>query len=54
MHEAPVVGAAFLLGGRTPLGPVTLQFATTSTADWSMLFTLGRPVEERNIVDVDW
>jgi NTE family protein len=54
MHEAPIFGAAFIVGGRTPLGPVTLSFATTSTADWSMLFTLGRPIEERNIVDADW
>jgi NTE family protein len=53
-HEAPILSAAFLVGGRTPLGPVTLLFATTSTADWSMLFTLGRPIEERNIADADW
>jgi NTE family protein len=54
VHKDPIFGAAFIVGGRTPLGPMTLSFATTSTADWSVLFTLGRPVEERNIVDADW
>ena len=54
IREEPVVGASLLLGGRTPLGPMTLSIAATSTDDWAMLLTLGRPIEERNIADPDW
>lgn len=54
IDEAPIFGGSLLFGGRTPLGPVTLAFSTTSTYDWSVLFTLGRPIEEGNITDADW
>ncbi|HEX9207734.1 MAG TPA: patatin-like phospholipase family protein [Steroidobacteraceae bacterium] len=54
IEEAPIVSGSLVFGGRTPLGPVALSFATTSTNDWSVLFTLGRPVEEGNITDSDW
>jgi NTE family protein len=42
---------ALLLGGRTPLGPVTLSLAGTSQGDWQLSFDLGRPIQERTITD---
>jgi NTE family protein len=54
IHEEPNIGASLLIGGRTPLGPMTLSLAATSTDDWGVLVTLGRPIEERNIADPDW
>jgi NTE family protein len=51
--EEPIVAGSLLFGGRTPLGPLTLSFSTTSSDDWSVLFTLGRPIEEGNITDGD-
>ena len=54
VHEEPTIGAAVLFGGHTPLGPLTMSLGATSTDDWSLFLTLGRPVEERNIVDPTW
>jgi NTE family protein len=42
---------ALLLGGRTPLGPVTLSVAGTSQGDWQLSFDLGRPIQEHAITD---
>jgi NTE family protein len=53
-HEPITFGGALVLGGRTPIGPVSFTLATTSTDDWSLLFLLGRPIEERNVVDEVW
>lgn len=53
LHEPPVFGGSLLLGGRTPLGPISLSVAATSIEDLSIFFTLGRPIEERNIFDAD-
>lgn len=53
LHEPPVLGGSLVLGGRTPLGPVSLLVAATSVEDISVFFTLGRPIEERNILDAD-
>lgn len=44
----------FLLGGRTPLGPLTLSLGVTSTDDWQLVLGLGRPMEEGNIADPVW
>ena len=49
--EPPVMGGSLLLGGRTPLGPISLSVAATSVEDISVFFSLGRPIEERNILD---
>jgi NTE family protein len=49
-----VYSGAVFLGGRTPLGPLTLSLATTSSDQWQLLFGLGRPIEERTIADSDW
>ena len=54
IREEPTFGAALLFGGQTPLGPLTLSAGATSTDDWSLFLTLGRPVEERNVVDATW
>ena len=54
VREPVILGASLLFGGRTPLGPVTMSFSTTSTAEWSVLVTLGRPIEERAITDPAW
>jgi NTE family protein len=53
LYEPPVFGGSLLLGGRTPLGPISLSVAATSVEDLSIFFTLGRPIEERNILDAD-
>jgi len=53
LTEPPVMGGSLLLGGRTPLGPISLSVAATSVEDISVFFTLGRPIEERNILDTD-
>jgi NTE family protein len=54
VHEPTIFGASLLLGGRTPLGPLALSFSTTSTEEWSVVVTLGRPIEERAITDPAW
>ena len=45
---------ALLLGGRTPLGPLTLTLAVTSRSDWQFTFNLGRPMLEQTIADPAW
>jgi NTE family protein len=54
IRSAPVYSAAVLLGGRTPLGPLSLSFGVTSTDEWRLVLGLGRPIEERNILDPGW
>jgi NTE family protein len=54
LHEPTIFGGALMLGGRTPLGPMSLSVATTTLEDVSVFFTLGRPIEERNIADDDY
>lgn len=49
-----VYSGAFVLAGRTPLGPVSLSLAITSESDWQLVFGLGRPIEERAITDPTW
>ena len=38
----------------SPLGPVALSLAVTSESDWQLVFSLGRPIEERSITDPTW
>jgi NTE family protein len=52
--DEPVYSTAFVLTGRTPLGPVALSLAITSESDWQLVFGLGRPIEERAITDPVW
>jgi NTE family protein len=50
----PIYSAALLLGGRTPLGPLNLSVGLTSTSEVRLVLGLGRPIEERNILDRGW
>jgi NTE family protein len=51
IREDPLVGASLLLGARTPLGPLNVSFSATTSDDYNLVLTLGRPIEERNISD---
>jgi NTE family protein len=52
--DDPVYSTGLVLTGRTPLGPVALSLAVTSESDWQLVFSLGRPIEERAITDSVW
>ncbi|HEX7373693.1 MAG TPA: hypothetical protein VF277_01875, partial [Steroidobacteraceae bacterium] len=54
IRAEPIYSAAVLLGARTPLGPMTLSLAATTTDDWQLVLGIGRPMEERNIADPVW
>jgi hypothetical protein len=54
VRAAPILSGAFVLAGRTPLGPVSLSLAITSDSEWQFMFGLGRPIEERTITDPSW
>ena len=54
LYEEPIYSGAIVLGGRTPLGPLTLSLALTSQNEWQFVFGLGRPIEERAITDPVW
>ena len=54
VNASPIFSGAFVLTGRTPLGPVSLSLAATSTSDWQLVLGLGRPIEERTINDLSW
>jgi len=54
VNAEPIYSGAFVLTGRTPLGPVSLSLAATSTSDWQLVLGLGRPIEERTINDLSW
>jgi hypothetical protein len=49
-----IYSGALLLGGRTPIGPVGITLAVSSTDEWQVVFGLGRPIEERSITDPVW
>jgi NTE family protein len=53
-REDTIFSGAFVLGALTPLGPVGLSLALSSTNDWQVVFGLGRPIEERTITDPVW
>ncbi len=54
IYAPPTYSAAFVLAGRTPLGPVSLSLAATTDSDWQLVLGLGRPIEERSINDLSW
>jgi NTE family protein len=54
VRAEPIYSGAFVLAGRTPLGPVSLSLAVTSDSEWQFMFGLGRPIEERTITDASW
>lgn len=51
VDDGTIYGAALVLGGRTPLGPVALSLGTSSTGSQQLYLSLGRPVEEGTIAD---
>ena len=53
-QRAPTYSGAFVLAGRTPLGPLSLSLAATTDSDWQLVLGLGRPIEERSINDFSW
>jgi NTE family protein len=54
VNAPPVYSGAFLLSGRTPIGPLSLSLAFTNESEWQLMFGLGRPIEERSITDSAW
>jgi NTE family protein len=54
IRAQPTYSGAFVLAGRTPLGPVSLSLAATTESDWNLVLGLGRPIEERTITDPRW
>ena len=49
-----IYSGAFIVSGRTPLGPLGLSIAYSSSSDWQVVFGLGRPIEEGAITDPSW
>jgi hypothetical protein len=43
-----------MLGGRTPLGPLTVLLAAATEGNWQLSFGLGRPIVEHTIMDPAW
>ena len=54
VNASPIYSGAFVLAGRTPLGPLSLSLAGTTTSDWQLVLGLGRPIEEGTINDFGW
>ena len=54
VYAQPTYSGAFVLTGRTPLGPMSLSLAATTTSEWQLVLGLGRPIEERTINDPSW
>ena len=54
VSAAPIYSGAFVLAGRTPLGPLSLSLAGTTSSDWQLVLGLGRPIEEGTINDFGW
>ena len=50
----PIYSGAFVMAGRTPLGPLSISLAVTSESEWQLMLGLGRPIEERTITDPSW
>jgi NTE family protein len=49
--DGQIESITLYLTGRTPVGPLTVGFATTRTSVHSLWFSLGRPVWEGTIMD---
>ena len=54
VYAQPTYSGAFVLAGRTPLGPMTLSIAATTQSDWQVVLGVGRPIEEHTINDPAW
>ncbi len=51
IRGSPIYSAAWVVAGRTALGPLTLSLGATTDGDWQLVLGLGRPIEERAITD---
>jgi NTE family protein len=51
VSASPTYSGAFVLAGRTALGPLTLSVGATTAGDTQIVLGLGRPIEERTIND---
>jgi NTE family protein len=54
VSASPIYSGAFVLAGRTLLGPLSLSLAGTSSSEWQLVLGLGRPIEEGTINDFGW
>ena len=54
VNASPIYSGAFVLAGRTLLGPLSLSLAGTSSSEWQLVLGLGRPIEEGTINDFGW
>jgi NTE family protein len=54
VSASPIYSGAFVLAGRTLLGPLSLSLAGTSSSEWQLVLGLGRPIEEGTINDSGW
>ena len=54
VNGSPIYSGAFVLAGRTPLGPLSLSLAGTTSSNWQLVLGLGRPIEEGTINDFGW
>ena len=51
LTDSQIESVSLYLTGRTPVGPLTVGFATTNTGFHSLWFTLGRPVWQGTVLD---
>ena len=51
INPGQIESFSFYIVGRTPVGPLTIGFATTTTKLNSLWFSLGRPVWQGSILD---
>ena len=52
IDDGTLYGGALMLGGRTPLGSLSLTVGATNTGSYQIYLNLGRPIEEGSIIDV--
>ena len=49
--QGQIESVSLYITGRTPVGPLTVGFATTRTSVHSLWFSLGRPVWQNTMMD---
>ena len=50
--KGTIYGGALMLGGRTPIGSLSLTVGATNNDSYQVYISLGRPLEEGSIIDV--
>jgi NTE family protein len=51
LNHGQIESVSLYITGRTPVGPLTVGFATTTTSSHSIWFSLGRPIWEGTMMD---